>query len=216
MSAAPSLGEFEQVVLLAILRLRDDAYGVAIGAEITACTRREPAPGALYTTLDRLEDKGLVTSRLGDPTPQRGGRAKRYFVLNAKGLAAITGANNPTGVYWRLRTQDLLMHTVNIAEWILALVTAPDRAASTVESDGRAAARGMVWFGPVSYGGSRPSVRDVAEPRASHRTCLPRPRRPSASTWSLPLSGRVLLDFHGQRSFTSGLNRLEALVRLRC
>jgi PadR family transcriptional regulator PadR len=92
MNAAQSLGEFEQVVLLAILRLADNAYGVTIGAEITACTHREPAPGALYTTLDRLEDKGLVTSRLGDPTPQRGGRAKRYFVVNAKGLAAITRA----------------------------------------------------------------------------------------------------------------------------
>ena len=92
MKAAPGLGEFEQVVLLAILRLADNAYGVTISAEITACTRREPAPGALYTTLDRLEDKGLVTSRLGDPTPQRGGRAKRYFVLSSKGLAAITCA----------------------------------------------------------------------------------------------------------------------------
>jgi DNA-binding PadR family transcriptional regulator len=92
MPTAPSLGEFEQIVLLAILRLADNAYGVTIGAEITACTHRAPAPGALYTTLDRLEDKGLVTSRLGDPTPQRGGRAKRYFVLNSKGLAAITRA----------------------------------------------------------------------------------------------------------------------------
>jgi PadR family transcriptional regulator PadR len=92
MRAAPSLGEFEQIVLLAILRLGGNAYGVTIGAEITACTRREPTPGALYTTLDRLEDKGLVTSRMGDPTPQRGGRAKRYFVLSSKGLAAITRA----------------------------------------------------------------------------------------------------------------------------
>jgi DNA-binding PadR family transcriptional regulator len=92
MNEAPSLGEFEQVVLLAILRLRDKAYGVTIGAEITTCTGRDPAPGALYTTLDRLEDKGLVTSRMGDPTPQRGGRAKRYFDLNSKGLAAVTRA----------------------------------------------------------------------------------------------------------------------------
>jgi PadR family transcriptional regulator, regulatory protein PadR len=92
MQAADSLGEFEQIVLLAILRLGDNAYGVTIGAEITACTRREPTPGALYTTLDRLEDKGLVTSRLGDPTPQRGGRAKRYFALNSKGVVAITRA----------------------------------------------------------------------------------------------------------------------------
>jgi PadR family transcriptional regulator PadR len=92
MHAAPSLGEFEQIVLLAILRLGDNAYGVTIGAEITTCTHREPTPGALYTTLDRLEDKGLVTSRMGDPTPQRGGRAKRYFVLNSKGLRAIARA----------------------------------------------------------------------------------------------------------------------------
>ena len=92
MGAASSLGEFEQIVLLAILRLGDNAYGVTIAAEITACTGRHPAPGAIYTTLDRLEDKGLVTSRLGDPTPQRGGRAKRYFTLNSKGLVAITHA----------------------------------------------------------------------------------------------------------------------------
>ena len=92
MHAAQSLGEFEQIVLLAILRLGDNAYGVTIGAEITACTRREPTPDALYTTLERLEDKGLVTSRMGDATPQRGGRAKRYFVLNSKGLGAITRA----------------------------------------------------------------------------------------------------------------------------
>jgi PadR family transcriptional regulator, regulatory protein PadR len=92
MAASASLGEFEQVVLLAILRLGDNAYGVTIAAEITECTGREPGPGALYTTLDRLEDKGLVSSRLGDPTPQRGGRAKRYFTVNSKGLMAVTRA----------------------------------------------------------------------------------------------------------------------------
>ena len=92
MAGAPSLGEFEQVVLLAILRLGENAYGVTIGAEITVCTGRESAPGALYTTLERMEDKGLISSRLGDPTAQRGGRAKRYFILNSKGLAAITRA----------------------------------------------------------------------------------------------------------------------------
>jgi DNA-binding PadR family transcriptional regulator len=84
-----SLGEFEQVVLLAILRLRDEAYAVTIRREIAARTDREPSPGALYTTLDRLEEKGLIASRLGDPTPQRGGRAKRYFKVSAKGLAAV-------------------------------------------------------------------------------------------------------------------------------
>jgi DNA-binding PadR family transcriptional regulator len=86
------LGEFEQIVLLAILRLPDDAYGVTIAAEIAECTGREPSAGALYTTLDRLETKALVTSRMGDPTPQRGGRAKRYYQVTKSGLAAVVGA----------------------------------------------------------------------------------------------------------------------------
>ena len=64
-----SLGGFEQIVLLAILRLGENGYGVTISAEIAACTGRSPSSGALYTTLDRLEEKGLVQSRLGDPTP---------------------------------------------------------------------------------------------------------------------------------------------------
>ncbi|MGC4055993.1 MAG: PadR family transcriptional regulator [Paludibaculum sp.] len=90
-SPAP-LGEFEQVVLLAILRLDNNAYGVTIRAEIAACTDREPAPGAIYITLDRLEEKGLVTSRFGEPTPQRGGRSKRYFTVTAAGVEAVTRA----------------------------------------------------------------------------------------------------------------------------
>ncbi|HZM61591.1 MAG TPA: helix-turn-helix transcriptional regulator [Vicinamibacterales bacterium] len=92
MSQTPALGEFEQVVLLAILRLGPEAYGVTIRREIAACTERDPAPGALYTTLDRLEDKGLVTSRYGDPTPERGGRAKRYFTVTARGVRAVARA----------------------------------------------------------------------------------------------------------------------------
>src|SRR5205807_1094070 len=79
MTNPPSLGEFEQVVLLAVLRLGENAYGVSIRAEIGARTGRKPAPGALYTALDRMEEKRFVQSRWGDPTPQRGGRAKRYF-----------------------------------------------------------------------------------------------------------------------------------------
>ena len=87
-----ALGDFEQVVLLAILRLAECAYGVTIREEIRQCTGREPAPGALYTTLDRLEDKGLISSRLGDPTPQRGGRAKRYFQVSGTGVEAVAHA----------------------------------------------------------------------------------------------------------------------------
>jgi PadR family transcriptional regulator len=89
MTRPATLGEFEQVVLLAILRLGESAYGVTIRSEIAACTGREPAPGALYTTLDRMEDKGIVRSWLGDATPQRGGRSKRYFALTRSGHAAL-------------------------------------------------------------------------------------------------------------------------------
>ncbi|MGD1068556.1 MAG: PadR family transcriptional regulator [Bryobacteraceae bacterium] len=86
------MGDFEQIVLLAILRVGEDAYGVTIRAEIELCTGRDPAPGALYTTLDRLEDKGFVPSRLGDPTPQRGGRAKRFFTVTPAGIEAVARA----------------------------------------------------------------------------------------------------------------------------
>jgi len=92
MAATTALGEFEQVVLLAILRLGEEAYGVTIRREIAKCTEREPAPGALYTTLDRLEEKGLVSSACGDPTPERGGRAKRYFTVTASGVRAVARA----------------------------------------------------------------------------------------------------------------------------
>ena len=92
MAATAALGEFEQVVLLAILRLGEDAYGVSIRREIVERTEREPAPGALYTTLDRLEEKGLVASKYGDPTPERGGRAKRYFTVTGAGVRAVARA----------------------------------------------------------------------------------------------------------------------------
>jgi len=92
MRSPSSLGEFEQIVLLAILRLGENAYGVTILTEIAACTGRRPSSGALYTTLDRLEEKGLVQSRMGDPTPQRGGRAKRLMKVTKKGRVAVTNA----------------------------------------------------------------------------------------------------------------------------
>jgi len=84
-----TLGDLEQIVLLAILRLGDNAYGVTIREEIIARTERQPSPGALYVTLDRLEEKGLVRSQFGDPTPQRGGRAKRFFSVSAKGVEGV-------------------------------------------------------------------------------------------------------------------------------
>lgn len=87
-----SLGEFEQVVLLAILRLGEEAYGASIRAEIEKCTGREPTPGAMYTTLDRLEQKEMLISRMGEPTAERGGRAKRFFKVTKMGTAAVVRA----------------------------------------------------------------------------------------------------------------------------
>ena len=84
-----TLGEFEQVILLAVLRLGDNAYGVTIRDEIASCTDRQPSPGALYTTLDRLEERGFLSSAFGDPTPQRGGRSKRFFKVTPAGVKAV-------------------------------------------------------------------------------------------------------------------------------
>ena len=92
MNPAVYLGEFEQLILLAILRLGDNAYGVTIRAELMDRARRPVTPGALYTALERLETKGLLTSRMGDPTPQRGGRAKRYVTVTAAGVKALRRA----------------------------------------------------------------------------------------------------------------------------
>jgi PadR family transcriptional regulator PadR len=92
MTPALNLGEFEQLILLAILRLRDDAYGVTIRAELADRTGRSVAPGAMYTALERLETKGLIESRMSDPTPQRGGRAKRKVTVTAAGMEAVTRA----------------------------------------------------------------------------------------------------------------------------
>ena|SRR6201988_2461088 len=83
------LGEFEHVVILALLRLADRAYGVTVRQEIEARTGREVSIGAIYATLDRLEAKGYVKSQLGEPTPERGGRSKRFFHVTAKGIAAV-------------------------------------------------------------------------------------------------------------------------------
>ena len=92
MAPALNLGEFEQLILLAILRLRDDAYGVTIRAELADRTGRNVAPGAMYTALERLETKGLIASRMSDPTPQRGGRAKRKVTVTAAGMEAVSRA----------------------------------------------------------------------------------------------------------------------------
>jgi DNA-binding PadR family transcriptional regulator len=89
MSSRDYLGEFEHIVVLALLRLNERAYGVTVRQEIERRTRREVSIGAVYATLDRLEAKGYVKSRLGDPTPERGGRSKRFFQVTAEGVAAV-------------------------------------------------------------------------------------------------------------------------------
>ena len=83
------LGEFEQIVLLALVRLGEDAYGMRVRQEIEERTRRDVSIGAVYATLDRLESKGWVKSSLGKPTVERGGRAKRTFVLTAPGRKSL-------------------------------------------------------------------------------------------------------------------------------
>jgi PadR family transcriptional regulator, regulatory protein PadR len=89
MSGRDYLGEFEHIVVLALLRLEDRAYGVTVRQEIEFRTQREVSIGAVYATLDRLETKGYVKSHHGDPTPERGGRSKRFFRVTAKGVAAV-------------------------------------------------------------------------------------------------------------------------------
>ena len=86
---ADFLGEFEQVVLLAVLRLGGDAYAVPIRREIENRTHRNVARGALYVTLERLEEKGYLDSWLADPTPERGGRPKRFYKVQPAGVKAL-------------------------------------------------------------------------------------------------------------------------------
>lgn len=93
-------GEFEQMVLLSVLRLGDEAYGLRIGDELTEVTGREVSSGALYTTLDRLESKGLLTSRTGDPSESRRGRPRRYFAVTDDGLAALRQSRRALVSLW--------------------------------------------------------------------------------------------------------------------
>lgn len=92
MDVSHGLGEFEQLVLLALMRLGSEAYGVAIRDEIERRTGRTVALGAVYTTLLRLEDKRLVATRLGESTPQRGGRRKKYYRPLAAGRRELTAS----------------------------------------------------------------------------------------------------------------------------
>lgn len=94
------LGEFEQVVLLAILRLRGEAYGVPIVEEIEARTGRAVAPASVHVTLRRLEEKGLITSWLSEPVPERGGRARRCVRVEAEGLRQLRETRSMMEALW--------------------------------------------------------------------------------------------------------------------
>jgi PadR family transcriptional regulator PadR len=96
-----ALGNFELLVLLAILRVGDEAYGVPIARELEQSSGKDVLLGSVYAALDRLEAKGLASSRIGDPTPERGGRAKKYFKVTAKGLREIRDARRTLVKLWR-------------------------------------------------------------------------------------------------------------------
>lgn len=100
MASRDHLGEFEQIVLLAVLRLGENAYGVPIRHEIEKRTGRSLTVGALYRTLDRLEEKSYVTSSFSDPTPERGGRSKRYFKVEPLGMRALRESRDALAAMW--------------------------------------------------------------------------------------------------------------------
>lgn len=95
------LGEFEQFVLLSILKLGESAYGSAIRQLLAEAVNRDVTIGALYTTLERLEKKGLLSSEMGEVTPERGGRAKKYFKLTAQGNRALKRSKDALTSMWQ-------------------------------------------------------------------------------------------------------------------
>lgn len=98
---ADALGAFEQAVLITIIRLGDEAYGRAILKDVRERLERDVAPGAVHATLDRLEKKGLLSSKLGSGTPVRAGRARRYYRLKPAGVSALNDARAAVDNIWR-------------------------------------------------------------------------------------------------------------------
>jgi len=95
------LSDFELIAMLVVLRLGDNAYGVPIAREIEEHTEREVKVGSVYATLERLEEKGLVVSELGEPTRERGGRAKRYFRVTRQGIRQVRESQRTLIKLWR-------------------------------------------------------------------------------------------------------------------
>lgn len=94
------LSRTEETILLAVRALEPEAYGLAIGAHLKKLTGKNWSVGAIYIPLERLEQRGLLTSHEGEPSPQRGGRSKRFFKLSAKGLAALNEAKRLHEALW--------------------------------------------------------------------------------------------------------------------
>ncbi|HXG55574.1 MAG TPA: helix-turn-helix transcriptional regulator [Vicinamibacterales bacterium] len=95
------LGEFEQIALLAILRLGDAAYAIPVREEIESRTGRTVARGALYTALERLEAKKCLTSRMSEPLPERGGRSRRYYAVTPAGRSALRSSRAALMALWK-------------------------------------------------------------------------------------------------------------------
>ena len=102
------LGEFEHIVLLALIHLKDDAYGMTIRMEIDERIGRSVSIGAVYTTLERLETKGFITSKMGEATPQRGGKAKKYFAITPAGKSKLQEARKNLEIMWQGLNPEIL------------------------------------------------------------------------------------------------------------
>jgi DNA-binding PadR family transcriptional regulator len=96
-----SLGHFELLVLLALIRVGDEAYGVPIARAIEESSGRRVILASVYNTLERLEEKGLIRSTIGQPTAERGGRAKRYFSITTAGMREVRSAKKALTLLWR-------------------------------------------------------------------------------------------------------------------
>ena len=96
------LGSLELVVLLSVIRLGDEAYGVPVAREVVKASRSNWPVASVYAALERLQTKGLVTSELGDPTPERGGRAKRYFKVTTKGMRVVRDTQRTFSAFWQI------------------------------------------------------------------------------------------------------------------
>ncbi len=101
MKSRSYLGEFELMLLLAVIHLGEEAYGVPISRELERHRKRDVSVGSVYAALERLETKGLVDSSLGDPTPERGGKAKRYFRITKEGLRQVQDTRRVLTSLWK-------------------------------------------------------------------------------------------------------------------